>query len=77
MITESPQQRVIWYLARRHLGYGIDEWERLPWSTQLVYLEGLSQEFYEPDPDIEQSDDSEGLVDVEAMGARVRRLGAA
>ena len=32
-------------MARRHLGYGIDEWENLPWHHRQVYSEGLIDEF--------------------------------
>jgi hypothetical protein len=40
-------------MARRHLGYTIDDWEELNWWQQQVYLEGLGEEFfghqYQPD----------------------------
>lgn len=64
---------MVWYLARRHLNYEIDEWEALPWPTQLVYLEGLATEFYQEDPDTEFTDDVD-LKSIEAVGAQVRRV---
>jgi hypothetical protein len=48
---------MVWYLVRRHLNYGIEQWEALDWVTQRVYLEGLSEEFYEEDPDVVIDDD--------------------
>lgn len=32
-------------MARRHLGFTIDQWEDLPWWEQQVYAEGLEIEF--------------------------------
>lgn len=46
----------MWYLVRRHLGFKIDEWEALDWISQRVYLDGLREEFYEDNPDVEVDD---------------------
>jgi hypothetical protein len=46
----------VWYLVRRHLDFGIEEWEALDWITQRVYLEGIREEFYEQDPNVEIDD---------------------
>jgi len=48
----------LWYVVRRHLGFSIDEWELLPWWQQMVYAEGLREEFYDEDASI-QTDDSD------------------
>lgn len=67
----------MWYLVRRHLDFTIDQWEELPWWHQLVYLEGIEWEFYDPDGDDgEENDDTEGLAGVEAMGMNVQRVEA-
>jgi hypothetical protein len=62
-------------LVRRHLGYSVEEWEALPWHQQLVYLEGLAEEFYDPDRNVEDEDD-EALTGVESEGIRVQRITA-
>jgi hypothetical protein len=76
VLTESEQQRKVWYLVRRHLGLSVEQWEALPWHVQLVYLEGLATEFYDPDHDTEDYDDTETLSGVEAEGIQVRRITA-
>lgn len=47
---------MVWYLAKRRLGFSIDEWEALPWWQQMVYLEGLGEEFYDPEQDEQEQD---------------------
>lgn len=58
------------YLVRRHLGYGPSEWRQLPWWEQLLLLEGLQEEFYEPAE--EEDDISENPDALRALGAQVR-----
>lgn len=69
---------MVWYLVRRHLGFEIEQWEALPWHEQLVYLEGLEQEFYDPgDEEIgDEVDDTEDLSRVSAIGFQVRQVEA-
>lgn len=67
---------MLWYVVRRHLHLSIDEWEALPWYQQLVYLEGIEQEFYDPDYDGEYVDDSENLTDVMSRGVTVKQIEA-
>ena len=58
LITESHSRRLTWYIVRRQLGFSIEEWEALPWYQQLVYTEGLKEEFYrEDDSDREDEED--------------------
>ena len=73
LITRSEQQRTLWYLVRRHLGFTRSEWEALPWHDQLVYMEGILEEFYEDDGD-NYVDDTRDLSDVESRGAKVIHL---
>ena len=40
------------HLARRKLGFTIDEWQALPWWQEDVYVEGFGWEFG-PEPDDE------------------------
>lgn len=48
-------------MARRHLGFEVDEWRAMPeWKTRL-YTEGLVAEFSPQDPDVE-------MVEPEAVG---------
>lgn len=67
---------MVWYLAKRRLGFEIDEWEALPWWKQMVYLEGLSEEFYDPEQDDLQeqdyTDDWSSLAG--AMGAQYQQV---
>jgi hypothetical protein len=52
----------------------IDEWEALPWWQQLVYTEGLGEEFYDPDSDLD--DGTDDLDSVMSLGANVRKIEA-
>lgn len=65
---------MVWYLVRRRLQLSINEWESLPWWQQMVYMEGLREEFYDPEHDVEtdDSDDWDSLP----MGAEVVRVTA-
>lgn len=36
---------MIWFNARRYLGYDITEWENLPWWWQDAYMSGMNQYF--------------------------------
>jgi hypothetical protein len=38
---------------------GVDEWESLSWWQQRVYMEGLREEFYDPDHDVEDTDNTD------------------
>jgi hypothetical protein len=67
---------MLWYIVRRHLDFTIDEWEALPWQHQMVYMEGIEQEFYDPDHDGEYVDDSESLTDVATRGITVLQVEA-
>lgn len=60
---------MLWYLVRRHLNYSIAEWERLSWVDQLVYLEGLQEEFYDPN---RESDGDDSWDDLAGIGVKVR-----
>lgn len=44
---------------RRHLGFSVDEWERLPWWQQRMYVEELDTELTGDGDDqaVEQSGD--------------------
>lgn len=61
----------MWYLARRHLGYSIDEWEELPWWQQRVYMAGLREEFYNPEHDVETDDDDDWSTLPEGADVRI------
>jgi hypothetical protein len=63
---------VVWYLVRRHLDYEVDQWEALPWHVQLVYLEGLEQEFY--DPDAGDQPEQDDLAALGATGVQVQQV---
>lgn len=32
-------------MVKRHLGIDVEQWDRLPWHHQLMYVEGLMEEF--------------------------------
>jgi hypothetical protein len=36
-------------MARRYLKIGWDEWDGLPWHVRQSYVEGLVEEFTDPD----------------------------
>lgn len=60
------------YLIRRHLHFSRAEWESLPWHDQIMYLEGLQDEFYEHQEE-EDLSDSDSLT---SLGAQVRKIEA-
>lgn len=60
-------------MARRHLQYGIDEWEALPWWQQQVHLEGMQEEFFEDDSYIDNEFDDE-LEAAASFGVTVRNV---
>jgi len=64
---------MIWYVVRRRLRFSIDEWESLPWWQQMVYLDGIHEEFYDSEDDDESS---ESLDDLQQMGVRVQSVPA-
>lgn len=41
----TPERRRTLYAVRRHLGYGPEEWDGLPWWQQRLMLDGLNEEF--------------------------------
>lgn len=43
--TQTPTQCLVWFNARRYLGYDITEWENLPWWQQDAYMSGMNQYF--------------------------------
>lgn len=50
-------------MARRHLGFEVDEWRAMPWWKTRLYTEGLVEEFTPRDPDVETVDPEEiGIV---------------
>lgn len=61
------------YVVRRHLGFSRAEWEALPWHDQLMYLEGLQDEFYDPEQEEEDATTTEAVV---RLGAQVRQVEA-
>lgn len=63
----------MWYLVRRHLGFTIDEWEKLSWVAQRVYLNGIREEFYDEENGID-TDDSDDWGTL--AGANVRQVTA-
>lgn len=75
MIAGSENNRIMLYLIRRHLGFSRAEWAELPWHDQLVYLEGLQEEFY--DPEAQEDDLSEDWSGLRSLGAKVRTVEAA
>lgn len=77
-LTGPAQRRVVWYLVRRHLGFSIEDWERLPWFQQRAYLEGLKQEFYREED--EETGDEQDLTEdwsgLTRLGATVQQVPA-
>lgn len=63
------------YLVRRHLQFSRKEWDELPWHDQLVYLEGLQEEFY--DSEAQEEDLSDDWGSLASLGAKVRTVQAA
>ena len=55
-------------MVRKHLGFSIDEWDRLPWWQQKVYVEELQADLFgdEQPPDEMASND-----DLSALGFNV------
>lgn len=45
--TEDRRREL--YIVRRHLGYTIDEWLRLPWWQRRLYIEQMGEEAAEAD----------------------------
>lgn len=43
-VTGGKNQRIIYYLARRKLGYSPAEWDALPWHHQQLFIEGFEME---------------------------------
>lgn len=43
-VSGGPEQRTLYYLAKRYLGLDEDEWEDLPWYKQRYYIDGFQQE---------------------------------
>ena len=78
LITQSRTRRLVWYIVRRHLQFSIEEWEALPWYQQLVYLEGIQEEFYqEDDSEPEREEDVSGNWDaLAARGIPIRTVQA-
>ncbi|WP_190824684.1 hypothetical protein [Saccharopolyspora pogona] len=54
-------------MVRRYLGFSVDEWDRLPWWQQRLYVEELDAELSGPDQGDGQSSD-EALL---AAGFRI------
>lgn len=63
-MTGGRPGRIAYYLARRHLGFSVAEWQALPWWQSRLYAEGLAEEF--ADPGVSHVDD------VGALGVTVR-----
>lgn len=55
-LAGDEAQRAELYVARKHLGFTIDEWLALPWWQRQVYAEGLTREAEE----IEKAHGGEG-----------------
>lgn len=49
-------------MVRRHLGFSVDEWDRLPWWQQRLYVEELDAELAGGDQGAEQSSDESLLA---------------
>jgi hypothetical protein len=59
-------------MARRHLGFTIDQWQNeLPWWQQQVYAEGLEEEFFSA----VYEDDQEAMSTVAGLGVNVQSVG--
>lgn len=53
--------------------YSPDEWDRLPWFQQTMYIEGINEEFglQQEDPDYEDDPDGAPAPDIGGFGANV------
>ncbi len=45
----DEDEEASYYLVKRKLGFGPDEWDALPWHHKRMYLNGLNLEFGDPD----------------------------
>jgi len=61
-------------LARRHLGFTIEEWEQLPWHHQQTYLQELVAEFSQQFEALTEEDDESALERAQQMGLNVQRV---
>jgi hypothetical protein len=43
-LSGGQGERVLLYIARRHLGMSWKEWQDTPWWVRRAYIEGLEQE---------------------------------
>lgn len=59
---------MVYYAARRHLGYSPEEWDHLPWWQARLYLEGMRMEF---DPD--HAEPAQATDDLGLFGVSVRQ----
>ncbi len=56
-LAGDADERNVLYIFRRRLGMGVDDVRALPWYEKRLLLEGLYQEFRDPDAeDVEPVD---------------------
>jgi hypothetical protein len=78
-VTGGENQRAIYYLVRRKLGYGPADWDALPWHHQRMFLDGLTKELEDPEnPSEPTGPETDGMANEDAfdkalMGAKRRR----
>lgn len=58
-VAGGPEQRRTYFLVRKHLGFSIAEWDRLPWWHQQVYIEELTSDLVGDHVTDEQASDDE------------------
>lgn len=55
------------YVVRRELGYGVDEWQALPWWQQQLYIDGLNAEADRADQGAAQTTPGGGSDYIDAL----------
>lgn len=63
-LSGGPQERLMLYVARRHLGMSHTEWRAVPWWVRRVYYEGLIEEQL-----ISESDEVPASWELDPIGA--------